>query len=173
MLVQKELIHLGIRGSVVDLGLVETIEPMCELDLKKFKAALFRSGLEVLEDQKAVLIEKIKTTIIDMVHYEETLPKVKFSDFLSQKTGFEYHYLTTIFSEVKGITIEQYIINNKIERVKELLLYNELSLTEISYRMNYSSVAHLSNQFKKSTGLTPTFFKHLALNKKRIALNEL
>jgi AraC-like DNA-binding protein len=119
------------------------------------------SGLELLDDKKAILIEKIKNVIIEMVHYTDELPKMNYSDYISEKLNHDYTYLSNIFSEVKGITIQQYIINHKIERVKELLLYDEMNLTEISYLLNYSSVAHLSNQFKKVTGLSPSFFKQL------------
>jgi len=114
-----------------------------------------------MDDKRAVLIEKIKTVIIEMVHFSDELPKTNYSDYISEKLHYDYTYLSNLFSEVKGITIQQFIIIHKIERVKELLLYDELSLTEISYRMQYSSVAHLSNQFKKVTGLTPSVFKQL------------
>jgi AraC-like DNA-binding protein len=120
-----------------------------------------------MEDKKAKLIEKIKIVIIEMIHYSDELPKVKYSEYISNILGHDYTYLSNIFSEVKGSTIEHYIIDHKIEKVKELLLYDELNLTEISYRMHYSSVAHLSSQFKKVTGLTPTFYKNLAEKKRR------
>jgi AraC-like DNA-binding protein len=125
-----------------------------------------------MDDKRAILIEKIKNVIIELVHYEDDLPKTNFSDFLAEKLHHDYTYMANLFSEVTGITIEHYIIAHKIERVKELLIYGELNLTEISYKLNYSSVAHLSNQFKKVTGLTPTFFKHLK-EKKRCALDKL
>jgi AraC-like DNA-binding protein len=128
-----------------------------------------RSGLELMDDKRAILIEKIKNIIVQMVHYMDEPLKVNFSDYLSEKLNYDYTYLSNMFSEVKGMTIEQFIIAHKIERVKELLLYDELTLTEISYRLNYSSVAHLSNQFKKVTGLTPTYFKNLK-HKRRISL---
>jgi len=123
-----------------------------------------------MDDKKAIMIEKIKTIIIEMVHYTEEMPNVNFSEFLSQKLNLDYTYLAGQFSQVTGITIEHYIIAHKIERAKELLIYNELNLTEISYLLKYSSVAHLSYQFKKVTGLTPTFFKQLK-HKKRNTLN--
>lgn len=119
------------------------------------------SGLELLDDKKSILIERIKSVIIEMIHYSDEVPKVNYSDYISQKLDYDYTYLSNVFSEVKGTTIQQFIINHKIEKVKELLLYDELNLTEISYRLHYSSVAHLSNQFKKVTGLSPTFFKTL------------
>ena len=131
-----------------------------------------KSGLELMENKKAILIEKIKLVIIEMVHYSDEYPRIKNSKFISEKLQNDYTYLANLFSEVTGITIEQYIIAHKIERVKELLLYDELNLTEISYKLNYSSVAHLSNQFKKITGLTPTFFKKLK-EKRRQTLDSL
>jgi AraC-like DNA-binding protein len=120
----------------------------------------------LLDNKRAILVEGIKNVIVEMIHYSDEVPKVNYSDFISEKMGYDYTYLSNMFSEVKGITIQQFIILNKIERVKELLLYDELTLTEISYRLHYSSVAHLSNQFKKITGLTPTFYKGIA-NKRR------
>jgi AraC-like DNA-binding protein len=123
-----------------------------------------------MDDKKAILIERIKNVIIEMVHYADEPPKTNFSDYLAEKLDYDYTYLSNLFSEVTGITIEHYIIAHKIERVKELLLYDELNLTEISYRLNYSSVAHLSHQFKKVTGLTPSYFK-LLKHKKRQTLD--
>jgi AraC-like DNA-binding protein len=125
------------------------------------KTNLLKSGLELLDNKKAILIEKIKNVVTGMIHYSDELPKVNYSDYISEKLDYDYTYLSNIFSEVKGITLQQFIIIHKIERVKELLLYDELSLTEISYKMHYSSVAHLSNQFKKITGLSPSFYKQL------------
>ena len=133
---------------------------------EQLKINLQKSGLELLDDKRSILIERIKNVIVEMIHYSDEVPKVNYSDFISEKLGYDYTYLANVFSEVKGITIQQFIILNKIERVKELLLYDELSLTEISYRLHYSSVAHLSNQFKKITGLTPTYYKGIA-NKRR------
>jgi AraC-like DNA-binding protein len=123
--------------------------------------------LKLLDDKKSILIEKIKNVIIEMVHYADELPKQNFSDYISEKLGYDYTYLANTFSEVKGITIQHYIINHKIEKAKELLLYDELNLTEIAYKLNYSSVAHLSNQFKKVTGLSPSFYKQLGQKRKQ------
>lgn len=120
-----------------------------------------KSGLELLDDKKNILVERIKGVIIEMIHYSDEVPKVNDSDYISDKLGYDYTYLSNTFSEVKGTTIQQYIILHKIEKVKEMLLYDELTLTEIAYKLHYSSVAHLSNQFKKVTGLTPTYFKEL------------
>jgi AraC-like DNA-binding protein len=161
MVVKEELKKLGLHFIVVDLGEIEIMEDMSELQHQALKEALFASGLELMDDKRAVLIEKIKTVIIEMVHYSDEVLKINFSNYLSEKLHYDYTYLSNLFSEVKGVTIQQFIIIHKIERVKELLLYDELNLTEISYRLQYSSVAHLSNQFKKITGLTPTEFKQL------------
>ncbi|MDZ4845436.1 MAG: AraC family transcriptional regulator [Chitinophagales bacterium] len=172
MMVKEELKNMGLHFVVVDLGEVEIMEDLSASQREELKTALQNSGLELMEDRKAILIEKIKNVIVEMVHYADNLPKTNFSDYLSKKLNHDYTYLANIFSEVKGITIEHYIINHKIERVKELLLYEELNLTEISYKMNYSSVAHLSNQFKKVTGLTPSHFKQLK-DKKRCPIEEI
>lgn len=161
MLVKEELKKLGLRYVVVDLGMVEVLEDITQVQHEQLKANLLRSGLELLDNKKAILIEKIKNVITEMIHYTDELPKVNFSEYISEKLDHDYTYLSNIFSEVKGITIQQFIIIHKIERVKELLLYDELNLTEISYKLHYSSVAHLSNQFKKVTGLSPSFYKQL------------
>lgn len=161
MVVKEELKKMGLHFVMVDLGeieIMETISVETRLELKK---ALLVSGLELMDDKRAVLIEKIKNVIIEMVHYTDELPKVNYSDYISEKLNHDYTYLSNIFSEVKGITIQQFIIIHKIERAKELLLYDEMNLTQISYILNYSSVGHLSNQFKKVTGLSPSHFKKL------------
>lgn len=123
------------------------------------------SGLELLDDKKNILIEKIKAVIIEMVHYADELPLINYSDYISEKLGYDYKYLSNTFSETKGINIQHFIILHRIEKVKELLLYQELNLTEIAYRLHYSSVSHLSNQFKKITGLSPSYFKKLKMNR--------
>jgi len=161
MLVKAELEKLGINGVSVELGAVKIQENITEEQREKFKKNLRKSGLELLDDKKNILVEKIKSVIVEMVHYSDELPKVNDSDYISEKLGYDYTYLSNTFSEVKGITIQHYIILHKIEKVKELLLYDELSLTEIAHKLHYSSVAHLSNQFKKVTGLTPTYFKQV------------
>lgn len=161
MVVKDELKKLGLHFIVVDLGEVEIMENISNDVRDKLKSALHNSGLELMDDKKAVLIEKIKNVIIDMIHYSDEVPKMNYSDYISEKLQHDYTYLSNIFSEVKGITIQQFIIIHKIERAKELMLYDELNLTEISYKLHYSSVAHLSNQFKKITGLTPSHFKQL------------
>lgn len=161
MLVKQELKKLGIRYVIVELGMVEILEDITHEQREQLREVLPQSGLELLDDKKSILIEKIKNVIVEMVHYAEALPNINYSDYLSEKLGYDYTYLANVFSEVKGITIQQFIIIHKIEKVKELLLYEEFNLTEISYKLNYSSVAHLSNQFKKVTGLTPSFYKKL------------
>jgi AraC-like DNA-binding protein len=167
MVVKEELKALGIKHAIVELGMVDLLDDLDPSQREKLKVALLKSGLELMDDKKAILIEKIKNVITELIHFTDEVPKVNFSDFLSEKLGYDYTYLANIFSEVKGITIEHYIIAHKIEKVKELLLYDELNLSEISYKLNYSSVAHLSNQFKKVTGLTPTFFKNLKTKKRK------
>jgi AraC-like DNA-binding protein len=170
--VKEELKKLGLHFIVVDLGEVEIMEDLSPDLRDKLKSGLLNSGFELMDDKRAVLIEKIINVIIEMVHHTTDIIKINFSDFLSEKLGLDYTYLSNIFSEVKGITIQQFIIIHKVERIKELLIYDELNLTEISYKLNYSSVAHLSNQFKKITGLSPTHFKQLK-DKRRIPIEEL
>jgi AraC-like DNA-binding protein len=172
MVVKEALDNLHLNYVILDLGTVEVMNDLTTEERAKLKTTLLQSGLELMDDKKAILIEKIKNVIIEMVHYTDELPKVNYSDYISDKLGLDYTYLSKIFSEVKGITIEHFIIAHKIERVKELLLYDELNLTQISYILNYSSVAHLSRQFKKVTGLTPSFFKQLK-DKKRTALENI
>jgi AraC-like DNA-binding protein len=166
MMVKDELKKLDLRYVVVDLGLVEILEDINDQQREQLKTNLKKSGLELLDNKKSILIEKIKNVITEMIHHSDDVPVLNYSEFISKKLEYDYTYLSNIFSEVKGITIQQFIIINKIERVKELLLYDELNLTEISYKLHYSSVAHLSNQFKKVTGLSPTFFKQLKQKRK-------
>lgn len=166
LMVQEELRKLGLKYVLVDLGVVEILEEISDLQREQLKVNLLKSGLELMDDKKSILIEKIKNVIVEMIHYADELPQENFSDYISKQLGYDYTYLANTFSEVKGITIQQFIIIHKIERVKELLLYDELNLTEISYKLNYSSVAHLSNQFKKVTGLSPSFYKKLKQKRK-------
>jgi len=167
MMVQEELKKLGLHYVIVDLGMVEILEDISQYQREELKKNLLKSGLELLDDKKSILIEKIKAVITEIIHYSDELQQENFSDIISKKLGYNYTYLANTFSEVKGITIQQFIIIHKIERVKELLLYEELNLTEISYKLNYSSVAHLSNQFKKVTGLSPSFYKQLKQKRKQ------
>jgi YesN/AraC family two-component response regulator len=170
MVVKKELEKLGLLYNSVELGEVEVLQQISIEQHEKFKSALLKSGLELMDDKKSVLIQKIKNIIIELVHYTEEPLKVNLSEYLSQKLNHDYTYLANLFSEVQGIPIEKFVITHKIERVKEFLVYNELNLTEIAHRMHYSSVAHLSTQFKKVTGLTPSHFKRL--KKKRRSMLE-
>ncbi len=170
--VKEVLRSLGLHFIVVDLGEIELMEDLSPEMRVQLKTALLKEGFELMDDKRAVLIERIKTVIIEMVHYSDEMIKVNFSDFLSEKLDHDYTYLSNIFSEVKGITIQQFIITHKVERIKELLIYDELNLTEISYKLNYSSVAHLSNQFKKITGLSPSHFKQLK-DKRRSSIEEI
>jgi AraC-like DNA-binding protein len=166
LLVEEELRNSGINYFRIDLGMVELHDDLTPDKREQLRTNLLQSGLELLDDKKSILVESIKNVIIEMIHYTEELPKVNYSDYISEKLEYDYTYLSNIFTEVKGITIQQFIINNKIERVKELLLYDELNLTEISYRLHYSSVAHLSNQFRKITGVTPSYFKKMRLKRR-------
>ena len=161
MMVKEELKKLGLKYVVVDLGMAEILEDITVDQREKLKVNLLKSGLELLDDKRSILVEKIKNAIVEMIHYSEELPKTNYSDYLGEKLGYDYTYLANTFSEVKGITIQQFIILHKIERVKEFLLYDELSISEISNKLHYSSAAHLSNQFKRVTGLTPSFYKQL------------
>ena len=161
MAVKEELKKLGLHFIVVDLGEVEIMEDISPETREQLKTALLDSGLELMDNKRAVLIEKIKNAIIEMVHHSDEIIKINFSNYLSDKLHHDYTYLANLFSEVQGTTIEQFIISHKIERIKELIIYGELNITEIAWKMNYSSVAHLSNQFKKVTGLSPSHFKQL------------
>ena len=172
MVVKEELTKLGLHYSTVELGEAEILENISARQHDQIRTALLKSGLELMDDKKSVLIQKIKNIIIELVHYSEEPLAINFSEFLSQKLNYDYTYLANLFSEVQGATIEQFLIAHKIERVKELLVYDELNLTEIAYKMHYSSVAHLSAQFKKVTGLTPSHFKQLK-NKRRSMLDDL
>jgi YesN/AraC family two-component response regulator len=172
MVVKDELTKLGLKYSSVELGEAEFPERITPDQRERFRAALLRSGLELMDDKKSVLIQKIKTIIIELVHYSEEPLSINLSVYLAEKIQHDYTYLANLFSEVQGTTIEKFLISHKIERVKELLVYNELSLTEIAYKMHYSSVAHLCTQFKKVTGLTPSYFKSLK-DKRRSMLEDL
>ncbi len=159
--VRDELKKLGLHFIVVDLGEVEIMEDISMEKREMLKAGLLESGLELMDDKRAILIERIKNIIIEMIHHSDEGIKVNFSDYLTAKLDHNYTYLANLFSEVQGSTIEQFIISHKIERIKELMIYGELNITEIAWKMNYSSVAHLSSQFKKVTGLSPSHFKQL------------
>ena len=172
LIVKSELEKMHLHFSVVELGEVEITDKLSIEQIEELKISLLKFGLELLEDKKSMLIEKIKNIVVEMIHYSDEPPMLNFSVYLSEKLNYDYNYLSNLFSEVKGTTIEHFIISHKIERAKELLIYNELTLTEIAEKLHYSNVAHLSNQFKKVTGLTPTFFKAMK-HKRLIALENL
>ena len=172
MIVKDELSKLGLNYIRVELGEVEIMENITEEQQNKMKIALLKWGLELMDNKKSMLIEKIKSVVIESIHYSEEQLQINFSKYLSEKLNYDYTYLSNLFSEVEGTTIEHFIIAHKIERVKELLVYNELNLTEIAWKLHYSSVAHLSNQFKKVTGLTASHFKQLR-QKRRKTLDNL
>jgi AraC-like DNA-binding protein len=171
MVVKDALANLGLHYTVVKLGEAEILETISSDQHDDIKAVLLKAGLELMDDKKSVLILKIKNVLIDLVHYSEEPITIKLSEYLSQKLNHDYTYLANLFSEVQGITIEKFFIAHKIEKVKELLVYDELNLTEIAIKMHYSSVAHLSTQFKKVTGLTPSHFKQLK-NRRRYMLED-
>jgi AraC-like DNA-binding protein len=170
--VKEELKKFGLHFIVVDLGEVEIMEELSPELRAELKVSLLKCGLELMEDKKAILIERIINVITEMIHHTDEALKMNYSDYISKKLDYDYTHLSNLFSEVKGITIQQFIIVHKIEKVKELILYDELSLTEISYKLHYSSIAHLSNQFKKITGLSPSQFKQLK-DKKRSPIEDL
>jgi AraC-like DNA-binding protein len=172
MAVKEELKKLGLHFILVDLGEVEIMEDISVEQRQQLKAALFSYGLEVMDDKRAVLIEKIKKVIVEMIHFTDETSNINFSNFLSEKLNHNYTYLANLFSEVQGTTIEQFIILHKVEHIKELIIYGELNITEIADKMHYSSVAHLSTQFKKVTGLTPSHFKNLK-DRRRTPLEEI
>lgn len=171
MVVKSELEKLGLHYKSVELGEAEVRETMTPLQIEHLNIALKKTGLELMDDKKSILVEKIKTLIIELVHYNDDQIKVNLSDYLSDKLDFNYTYLSNLFSDVKGTTIEKFYLAHKIEKVKELLVYDEMNLTEIAYKMHYSSVAHLSNQFKKMTGLTPSHFKNLKTKRRKSTEN--
>ena len=172
MAVKDALRGLGLHFILVELGEVDIMEKITEEQRKQLSVSLLNSGLELMDDKRAVLIEKIKNAIVEMVHHSDELIKINFSEYLSEKLNHDYTYLANLFSEVQGTTIEQFIIAHKIERIKELIIYGEFSITEIAWKLNYSSVAHLSNQFKKVTGLSPSHFKQLK-DKRRSPIDEI
>lgn len=166
LFVKQELEKLGLHFTSIELGMIEIKENITDELKQKLKSNLALSGLELLEDEKSILVDKIKNIIIEMIHFSDEIPKVNYSDFISEKLGYDYNYLSCLFSEVKGVTIQHFIIKHKIEKAKELILYNELNLTEIAYNLHYSSVAHLSSQFKKITGQSPSFYKKIGRKRK-------
>lgn len=172
LMVKEEFNKLNIKISSIELGELEVQQKISVRQFDKIRAALLRNGHEIMEDKKSIQIERVKNAIIDMIHYSDELPEVNYSDYLSDKLECDYTSLSSLFSEVTGSTLQQFIIVNKIERAKELIIYNELSIKEIAYKLHYSSLPHFSNQFKKLTGLSPVYFKALK-KRKRIALEHL
>jgi len=171
MVVKAEFEKLGLLHVDVEIGEVNTIEDIPKEKLELLDISLRKSGLQLMEDKKSILVEKIKSAVIELVHYTDDQIKTNLSDYLSEKLDYDYTYLANLFSEVKGFTIEKFYLTHKIEKAKELIVYDELTLSEIAYKLHYSSVAHLSNQFKKITGLTPSHFKELK-NKRRNTLED-
>ncbi len=165
MIVKSELSKLGLHFILIELGEVEIMENLSAEELARLNLGLNEAGLSIIEDKKGILIERIKNIVIELVHHSEDQIKVNFSDYLIGKLNYDYTYLSNLFKESQGITIEHFLLSHKVERVKELLVYDELNVTEIAYLMHYSSVAHLSNQFKKLTGLTPSRYKQLKLKR--------
>jgi AraC-like DNA-binding protein len=172
VVVKTALNELNITPLKVELGEVETKEELSDADKIKLNNKIKKVGLELLEKKQGVLIEKIRKVIIDYVYNSENKPILKFSALLSDELNHSYAYLANFFSEVEAITIEQYIISLKIERIKELIIFNDHTFSEIANMLHYSSVAHLSAQFKKATGLTPTHFKKLK-EKRRISIQNI
>lgn len=171
MVVKAELSKLGLKYINVELGEALIQDEIVPEQLEKLAIALRKSGLELMDDKKSQLVERIKLVIVELVHYTDDQIKTNLSDYLSEKLGLNYTYLANLFSEVKGTTIEKFYLAHKIEKVKELLVYDELNLSEIAFKLHYSSVAHLSNQFKKMTGLTPSHFKLLKLKRRSTLTN--
>ena len=167
MVVQNELDKLGFDVKDIKLGEVTLEKEPAPEEKVKLTMALIPLGFELIDDKKSRIIEQIKNIIIDLVHHQDNDIKTNLSDVLSNQLHHDYNYLSNLFSDVEGTTIEKYFIAQKIEKVKELLVYDELSLSEIAFRLNYSSVAYLSNQFKKVTGLTPSHFKQIREHKRK------
>ena len=167
IVMKNELEKLGLSAISIKLGEVIFEKNITVEEKEKLDEALLELGFQIIDDKKSRIIEKIKNTIIEFVHHQENEAKTNLSDILSTKLHHDYNYLSNLFSEVEGTTIEKYFIAQKIERVKELLVYDELSLSEIAFQLNYSSVAYLSNQFKKITGLTPSHFKQIKEEKRK------
>ena len=172
--VEGILKKLGVGDAQVYLGEVEIGgKALNQSEMENLSSELNSVGFELIDDRKSRQIESIKNLIIKLVHHSEDLGKLKVSDCISQALHMDYSHLSHLFSSVEGITIEQYLIRQKVERVKELLVYDELNLTQIASKLGYSSSAHMSNQFKKLTGLSPSHFKRLRDNKKRFPLDKL
>ena len=171
MFVKSELEKMGYADCNVKLGEVVCLNDLSIAQLDHLKEVLHDAGLDVLDNKKSILIERIKNVVIEMVHYLDEFPKTKFSYYLSEKLNYDYTYLSNLFSETEGRTLEHFVLHHKVEKIKELIMYDELNLTEIAFKMHYSSVAHLSNQFKKITGQSPSAFKSMH-NRSRLNLED-
>jgi AraC-like DNA-binding protein len=169
--VTEELKKLDLHFIFVEMGEIEIMEDISNELREQLKTALLRSGLELMDDKKAMIIERIKEVIVEMVKNENDKPKINFSDYLSGKLDFDYSYMASLFTEIQGTTLEKFLISYKIEKVKELIIYDKLTLSEIAWKMQYSSVGHLSSQFKKLTGLTPSHFRSMK-EKRQLAITE-
>ncbi|MGV8094606.1 MAG: helix-turn-helix domain-containing protein [Mangrovibacterium sp.] len=167
MVVKAELENMGLHPLSVELGEVELDREITNQEKQQFSERLQQLGFSLIDDRKSRLIERIKTLIIELVHHRNNELSINLSDYLKDKINHDYHYISNLFSEVEGTTIEKYFIAQKIEKVKELLVYDELSLSEIADQLNYSSVAYLSSQFKKVTGFTPSYFKQIKEKKRK------
>lgn len=165
MIVKQQLEMLNIKYNYIELGEVELDESMTSAERDAFGTALLKYGLELMEDKKAVLVDKMKKVIVEMIHYADELPKQSHSEYISGKLNANYQKLALLFMESTGITVERYIIGHKIEKVKELLLYEDLTLVDIAFKLSYSSVSHLCTQFKRETGVTPQFFRGMKMKK--------
>ena len=168
LVVKDALNKLNLHYIMVNLGEAEIMENISKKQREELKETLLKMGLELMNDNRTILIEKVKNTIVEMVHFADDMIKVNFSDYLSRKLDYDYTYLSNLFSEMQGTNIQHFILLHKAERVKELITYNELTISEIAYKMNYSSVAHLSNQFKKITGFSPSHFKQLRVKRRSV-----
>ena len=167
MVVKTHFENQSLRLLSVNLGEVEIVEALSKVQLSQLNSSLKSLGFELIDDKKSQTIEKIKNTIVTLVHHSDHELKTNLSAFITSHINQDYHYLSNLFSEVEGTTIEKYFITQRIEKVKELIVYDELTLSEIAYRLGYSSIGYLSNQFKKVTGFTPTYFKTLKDNKRK------
>lgn len=164
--VKNELDKLGLHYKNVELGRVEIKETLTEERLKEIDTVLKSAGLELISDSKSILVEKVKIAVHNLVYLSDDLPRENFSEFISSEVRSDYTYLSSIFSNIQGVTVEKYVIGEKIERVKNMLVYEQISLNEIAYKLKYSSVAHLSNQFKRITGMTPSSYRGLMFTDK-------
>ena len=173
--VHEELEKLGYTVENIELGEVELVSKRNDIDIRRVNNALNENGFELIDSRNANIIERIKILIINAIHHssKEDLSKIDLRNKITEESGLSYQYVSSLFSSMEGITIEKFIIHQKIEKVKELIVYDELTLSEIAYRLGYSSIQHLSNQFKKVTGLSPSYFKNIKSKKKRNPIDQI